>query len=104
MANNDVVTGDLNYADRLWNTADALRGQVDSAEYKHVVQGLLFLKYISDSFKSRSNDLRAATHQTSRRTQPNLCSSRQSCRRSMPGNAAKPPSRLRTTRPRGPNR
>jgi hypothetical protein len=30
MANNDVVTGDLNYADRLWKTADALRGQVEA--------------------------------------------------------------------------
>ena len=58
MANNDVVTGDLNYADRLWKTADALRGQVDSAEYKNVVLGLLFLKYISDSFESRRDDLR----------------------------------------------
>ena len=59
MANNDVVTGDLNYADRLWKTADALRGQVDAAEYKHVVLGLLFLKYISDSFETRRGDLRA---------------------------------------------
>jgi type I restriction enzyme M protein len=59
MANNDVSTGDLNYADRLWKAADALRGQVDAAEYKHVVLGLLFLKYISDSFETRRGDLRA---------------------------------------------
>ena len=59
MANNDVVTGDLNYADRLWKAADTLRGQVDAAEYKHVVLGLLFLKYISDSFETRRGDLRA---------------------------------------------
>jgi len=59
MANNDVVTGDLNYADRLWKAADTLGGQVDAAEYKHVVLGLLFLKYISDSFESRSDELRA---------------------------------------------
>jgi type I restriction enzyme M protein len=58
MANNDVVNGDLNYADKLWKTADALRGQVDAAEYKHVVLGLLFLKYISDSFESRRDALR----------------------------------------------
>lgn len=44
---------DLSYADTLWKSADALRGQVDAAEYKHVVLGLLFLKYISDSFQSR---------------------------------------------------
>jgi type I restriction enzyme M protein len=31
--------------------ADALRGSMDAAEYKHVVLGLIFLKYISDSFE-----------------------------------------------------
>jgi type I restriction enzyme M protein len=50
---------DLSYADTLWKAADALRGQVDAAEYKHVVLGLLFLKYISDSFESRRDQLRA---------------------------------------------
>ena len=35
----------------LWNTADQLRGHMDAAEYKHVVLGLVFLKYISDSFE-----------------------------------------------------
>ena len=50
---------DLNYADTLWKAADALRGQVDAAEYKHVVLGLLFLKYISDSFEARRDELKA---------------------------------------------
>ena len=59
MANNDALNNDLSYADTLWKAADALRGQVDAAEYKHVVLGLLFLKYISDSFESRKDDLRA---------------------------------------------
>jgi type I restriction enzyme M protein len=36
---------------QLWATADRLRGNVDAAEYKHVVLGLLFLKYISDAFE-----------------------------------------------------
>lgn len=45
-------------AETLWKSADALRGQVDAAEYKHVVLGLLFLKYISDSFESRRDDLK----------------------------------------------
>src|SRR5215467_7061633 len=58
MANNDVVQSDLNYADTLWKAADALRGQVDAAEYKHVVLGLLFLKYISDAFEARREELR----------------------------------------------
>ena len=34
----------------LWTAADKLRGSIDAAEYKHVVLGLIFLKYISDSF------------------------------------------------------
>ncbi len=59
MTESEAITGDLNYADTLWKAADALRGQVDAAEYKHVVLGLLFLKYISDSFESRLDDLRA---------------------------------------------
>jgi type I restriction-modification system DNA methylase subunit len=50
---------DMDFADTLWQAADALRGQVDAAEYKHVVLGVLFLKYISDSFASRRDDLKA---------------------------------------------
>lgn len=49
---------DLDYADTLWKSADTLRGQVDAAEYKHVVLGLLFLKYISDSFEARRDELK----------------------------------------------
>ena len=41
------------YEVRLWEMADALRGSMDAAEYKHVVLGLLFLKYISDAFEER---------------------------------------------------
>ena len=37
MTNTNVVALDLDYADTLWKAADALRGQVDAAEYKHVV-------------------------------------------------------------------
>src|SRR5215217_5517151 len=38
---------------RLWETADALRGNQEPSEYKHVVLGLVFLKYISDRFEER---------------------------------------------------
>ena len=38
---------------QLWSMADALRGSMDAAEYKHVVLGLIFLKYISDAFEER---------------------------------------------------
>ncbi|MCL2558029.1 MAG: type I restriction-modification system subunit M N-terminal domain-containing protein, partial [Treponema sp.] len=35
---------------QLWKSADKLRKNIDAAEYKHVVLGLIFLKYISDVF------------------------------------------------------
>lgn len=41
----------LGFEKRMWEAADALRGSMDAAEYKHVVLGLIFLKYISDSFE-----------------------------------------------------
>ena len=44
----------------LWRIADALRGSMDAAEYKHVVLGLIFLKYISDAFEDRYEYLRRA--------------------------------------------
>jgi len=61
MGNNDNHTpnSDMAYADTLWKSADSLRGQVDAAEYKHIVLGFLFLKYISDSFEARRDELRA---------------------------------------------
>ena len=37
----------------LWATADKLRANMDAAEYKHIVLGLIFLKYISDTFTAR---------------------------------------------------
>ena len=58
MTNNGGTTTDLAYAETLWKVADALRGQIDAAEYKHVVLGLLFLKYISDSFEARRGELK----------------------------------------------
>ena len=41
----------MDYRRELWGMADALRGSMDAAEYKHVVLGLVFLKYISDAFE-----------------------------------------------------
>lgn len=43
----------VGYEAQLWQMADALRGSMDAAEYKHVVLGLLFLKYISDAFEEQ---------------------------------------------------
>ena len=41
----------IGYEAELWRMADTLRGSMDAAEYKHVVLGLIFLKYISDAFE-----------------------------------------------------
>ena len=48
---------------QLWKTADALRNNMDAAEYKHVVLGLLFLKYISDAFEEQYEKLEAERSQ-----------------------------------------
>ena len=45
---------------RLWDAADSLRGNQEPSEYKHVVLGLVFLKYISDRFEARYRDIEAA--------------------------------------------
>ena len=47
------------YRSKLWKMADALRGSIDAAEYKHVVLGLIFLKYVSDAFAERRAELEA---------------------------------------------
>ena len=45
------------FRSELWAMADALRGSMDAAEYKHVVLGLIFLKYISDAFEEAHGKL-----------------------------------------------
>jgi hypothetical protein len=47
---NDTAAN-LGFEAKLWQAADALRGSMDAADYKHVVLGLIFLKYISDAFE-----------------------------------------------------
>lgn len=49
----------LGFEQKLWQAADKLRGHMDAAEYKHVVLGLIFLKYISDAFQERYDQLKA---------------------------------------------
>ena len=44
-------TANLGFEAKLWLAADKLRNNMDAAEYKHVVLGLIFLKYISDTFE-----------------------------------------------------
>jgi len=49
----------LGFESELWRTADAMRSNMDAAEYKHVVLGLIFLKYISDAFEEHHAKLEA---------------------------------------------
>jgi type I restriction enzyme M protein len=49
----------LGFEAKLWQAADKLRNNMDAAEYKHVVLGLIFLKYISDSFQEVYDELKA---------------------------------------------
>ncbi|EKD06077.1 class I SAM-dependent DNA methyltransferase [Limnospira platensis] len=49
----------LGFEQTLWAAADKMRGHMDAAEYKHVTLGLIFLKYISDAFQERYDDLAA---------------------------------------------
>ncbi len=53
----------VGYEAELWRMADALRGSMDAAEYKHVVLGLIFLKYISDAFEELHAKLQAEKKQ-----------------------------------------
>lgn len=48
---------EIGFEEKIWNAADILRGNMDASEYKHVVLGLIFLKYISDSFEARFKEL-----------------------------------------------
>src|SRR5438552_6127312 len=57
-AENDTAAN-VGYEAKLWQMADALRGNMDAAEYKHVVLGLIFLKYISDAFEEQHARLAA---------------------------------------------
>ncbi len=57
-AANDT-TANLGFEAKLWAAADALRNNMDAAEYKHVVLGLIFLKYISDAFEAKHAELEA---------------------------------------------
>ncbi len=57
MANGN--TTHIGFEGQIWAAADILRGNMDAAEYKHVVLGLIFLKYISDKFEARYQELQA---------------------------------------------
>lgn len=50
-------TGNIGFEETLWKSADKLRGSMDAGDYKHVVLGLIFLKYISDKFETKHDEL-----------------------------------------------
>ena len=50
---NTSTGANIGFEQQLWAAADALRGSMDAAEYKHVVLGLIFLKYMSDAFEEQ---------------------------------------------------
>jgi len=52
----------LGFEQTLWQAADKLRGNMDASDYKHVVLGLIFLKYISDAFEERYAALKNEPH------------------------------------------
>ncbi|MDK2822011.1 MAG: type restriction enzyme protein [Candidatus Petromonas sp.] len=52
-----MATANIGFEETLWKAADKLRGSMDASEYKHVVLGLIFLKYISDKFETKYNEL-----------------------------------------------
>ncbi len=52
----------LGFEAQLWQMADKLRGNMDAADYKNVVLGLVFLKYISDAFQERYETLKKEPH------------------------------------------
>ena len=56
---NKNTTADIGFEQQIWAAADILRCNMDAAEYKHVVLGLIFLKYISDKFEERYQELLA---------------------------------------------
>ena len=59
MAKENNSGANLGFETELWRAADALRSNMDAAEYKHVVLGLIFLKYISDAFEEHRIKLEA---------------------------------------------
>ena len=65
--NGNESTATVGFEAKLWAAADELRNNMDAAEYKHVVLGLIFLKYISDAFEEKHAELEG---QTSRRGRP----------------------------------
>ena len=57
MAKKKDNTAEIGFEEQIWKAADKLRGNLDASEYKNVILGLIFLKYISDKFDERYQEL-----------------------------------------------
>ena len=53
----EKTTADIGFEKQIWDAACVLRGNMDASEYKNVVLGLIFLKYISDRFEEKHREL-----------------------------------------------
>lgn len=53
----DINSAEIGFEKEIWKAADKMRGNIDASEYKSVVLGLIFLKYISDKFEARYDEL-----------------------------------------------
>jgi type I restriction enzyme M protein len=58
-AKNNDTTATPGFEAKLWAAADALRNNMDAAEYEHVILGMIFLKCISDAFEAKHAELEA---------------------------------------------
>lgn len=56
---NEKTTANIGFEEEIWKAACVLRGNIDASEYKSVVLGLIFLKYISDRFEQKYEELKA---------------------------------------------
>lgn len=56
---NEKTTANLGFEEKIWKAACVLRGNIDASEYKSVVLGLIFLKYISERFEQKYAELKA---------------------------------------------
>ena len=83
-------TATIGFEAKLWLAADKLRNNMDAAEYKHVVLGLIFLKYISDTFEEHRVKLVAGEgdYASSKSTADGATRSRFTARNPTPPHAA----------------
>ena len=58
MNSSGIESGDAPFARTLFEACDRLRGSVESAEYKHLVLGLIFVSYVSEAFERRRAELK----------------------------------------------